>query len=220
MQEMPPQQPPAQPPDYQSVGPPPPFQPAPTQPVDMSGVGATQPIQQQPSAGSAQWFTFSQLRGHPLINISTGEKVGEVGDILLDPRRRMIQAFATKVSVMRLHGPTYVSATNAKIGADAITFQPGGLAQQDEAMLRALPKVSDLLGIRVLTNTGQFLGTVGDVRFDQESGMLLAFEIKPEGGGLKQRLFGSKTSVLPAEGVISFGPDTVVADVNAVSGRQ
>jgi len=215
MQNMPPQ-PPMQPPEYQQGNQQPSFQPPPMQQPGGPPALPVQPAQQAP--GAAQWFTFSQVRGHPLVDISTGEKIGEVGDILLDEHRRMVQAFVSKVGLVHLHGPTYVPLANANIGIDAITFQPTAQTEQDSAIFKALPKVSELIGINVLTNIGELIGSVDDARFDQNNGMLLALEIKPEGAGLKQRLLGSANTVLLLSGVISFGPNLIV-DANAIAGQ-
>lgn len=213
MQNTPPQQPPMQGPEYQPSEAQPGFQPPPMQ--QPGGASAAQPTQQPPVG--AHWFAFSQLRGFPLVDISTGEKIGEVGDILLDQHRHMAQALVTKVGLIHLHGPTYIPLTNANIGRDAITFQPKALTEQDMATLKTLPKVSELLGIRVLSNIGELIGTVADVHLDQNDGTLLAFEIKPEGAALRQRLLGSQNVTLPVSGIISFGPNLIV-DANAIAG--
>lgn len=213
MQNMPPQQPPMQGPEYQPSEAQPGFQPPPMQ--QPGGASAAQPTQQPPVG--VHWFAFSQLRGFPLVDISTGEKIGEVGDILLDQHRHMAQALVTKVGLIHLHGPTYIPLTNANIGRDAITFQPKALTEQDMATLKTLPKVSELLGIRVLSNIGELIGTVADVHLDQNDGTLLAFEIKPEGAALRQRLLGSQNVTLPVSGIISFGPNLIV-DANAIAG--
>lgn len=214
MQNIPPQQPPMQPPEYQPGEAQPGFQPPPIQQPD--GSPAAQSAQQPPAA--VHWFAFSQLCGFPLVDISTGEKIGEVGDILLDEHRRMAQALVTKVGLVHLHGPTYIPLVNASIGRDAITFQPKALTEQDVTLLKALPKVSELLGIHVLSNIGEFIGAVADVHLDQNDGTLLAFEIKPAGAALKQRLLGSQNLTLPVAGIISFGPNLIV-DANAIAGQ-
>lgn len=215
MQNIPPQQPPTQPPEYQQGETQPGFQPPPIQQPGGSPGATSQPAQQSPVG--THWFTFSQLRGHPLVDISTGEKIGEVGDILLDEHRRMAQAFVSKVGLVHLHGPTYIPLVNASIGRDAITFQPKALTVQDLAILKALPKVSEMIGINVLSNIGELIGTVDNARFDQNNGELLALEIKPGSTGLKQRLLGSGNMVLPISGIISFGPN-IIADANTIAG--
>lgn len=214
MYNMPPQQPPMQPPEQQPGEAQPSFQPPPMQQPSVPPTAA-QPA--QPSPPGEHWFAFSQLRGFPLVNTSTGEEIGEVGKILLDEHRRMAQALVIKVGLVHLHRPTYILLANANIGRDVITFQPKALTEQDAALLKALPKVSELIDIKVLSSIGEFIGTVADVYFDQSNGTLLAFEIKPEGAGLKQRLLGSQNMTLPVSGIISFGPNLIV-DANAIVG--
>ena len=203
---------PIQPPSTASSQPTQPLHPSPQAPG--SPLAQSVPPQSGFFAAQANWVTFSQLRGHPLIAITEGRKRGEVYDLLLDQQRRSIQAFATKGRL--IHGPLLVPAAKATIGKDAVTFEPGALAGQDTSWLNDLPKASALLGMRVLTNTGQLLGTVEDIRIDPHTGMLVALELKPEQTGILHRL-GSRRRILPTTGVISYGPDTIVALENTIS---
>ena len=186
-----------------------PLQPLPTQVAGAPRSAQPHPGPQQPTSSvRANWVSFSQLRGHPLVDITEGREIGEVHDLLIDEQRRIIQAFATKGRL--LHGPTFVPALKATIGPDAVTFQPGALAGQDTSWLDKLPRATDLIGMQVLTNTGQLLGTVDDLRLDPNSNSLAALELKPAHTGILHRL-GSGRRLLPASGVISYGPDTIIA---------
>ncbi len=207
MQNNPPQQPPVQPPEYQPGSSSQSFQPPSMQPPNVS-FPSSQPA--QPTPPGTHWFSFSQIRGHPVVDVSTGEKIGEVGDLLLNAERRMVEAFATKVGLLHLHGPEVIPAASASIGADAITFRPGGQGQPDHAALKALPKVSDMIGVHVLTNTGRLLGTVDDARFDQNTKMLLALEVKPADAGIERHVLGGGNLVVPLESVISLGENYMV----------
>ena len=176
------------------------------------------PIPQPPtpsvSPGHANWVTFTQLRGHPLIDITAGKTIGTVDDVLLDEHRKAIQAFRTKGGLF--HRSNLVPAVQATIGADAVTFQPGALSGQDTSWLDALPKASQIIGTRVLTNTGQLLGTVDNLRLDRDGAALIALELVPEQTGIAHRL-GSVRRLLASDSVISYGPDTIVAMETGVS---
>lgn len=225
MQNIPPQQPPIQPPEQPPMQPPeqppgqPGFPPPPMPPSSFQQPGVPPTAQQpmQPPAPGTHWFAFSQLRGFPLVNIGSGEKIGEVGDLLLDEHRRVAQAFVTKVGFIHLRGPTYIPMADANIGRDAITFQPKAITERDIEHMKSLPKVSELIGIRALSNIGELVGTVADAHFDQDDGTLLAFEIKPEGAALRQRMLSSQNMTLPVSGVVSFGPNLIV-DANTIAG--
>lgn len=187
-----------------------------SQPVYQPGENPLPPApapQQARPVQQVNWFSFSHLIGHPLIDVTEGRKIGEVRDLLLDEQRRSIQAFSTKGGL--LHGPIYVPALKATIGVDAVTFQPGALGEQDTSWLDTLPKASRIIGMRVLTDTGKLIGTVDDLRLDPHNGTLLALELKPEHAGILHRL-GSGRRLMPASGVISYGPDTIVAQENAL----
>ncbi len=214
-------QPSQPPPDTFAQPPQPPPQPPPAetfaQPQQQPGAPSAQPQAQPPQGaapGRATWVTFSRLRGHPLIDITKGKRIGVVHDLLFDPQRRTIQAFSTKGGL--LHPSTLVPTAKATIGADAVTFQPGALAGQDTSWLHTLPRASDLIGRRVHSNTGQLLGTVAELRIDPGSNTLLALELAPEQTGAALRL-GSARRLLAANSVISYGPDTIVAREEGLS---
>src|SRR5579885_2538709 len=80
----------------------------PGQPTSPSAWGtATQPGQSAYPGSTpdrTNWITFSQLRGHPLVDITEGKNIGTVDNILLDQQRQVIQAFATRGGILR--GPT------------------------------------------------------------------------------------------------------------------
>lgn len=214
MYNMPPQQPPMQPPEQQPSEAQSNFQ---SPPIQQPSVPPTAAQPAQPSLTGGHWFVFSQLLGFPLVNISSGEKIGEVGDMLLDEHRHVAQALVTKVGFIHLHGPTYIPLAHANIGRDAITIQPKAVTEQEMAQLKTLPKVSELIGVKALSNIGEFIGTVADAHFDQSDGTLLALEIKPEGAALRQRLLGSQNLTLPVSGIVSFGQNLIV-DANAIAG--
>ena len=159
-------------------------------------------------SGRGNWVTFSRLRGHPLIDISAGKTIGTVDDLLLNQQRQAIQAYLTKGSLF--HKSNLVPAMLAKIGADAVTFQPGALAGQDTSWLETLPRASHIMGMRVLSNSGQLLGKVEELRIDPESATLAALELAPEQTGIPHRLGGARR-LLTANSIISYGPDTIIA---------
>ena len=187
----------------------------PVYPPGASPMTAAPLPQQAPLVQRVSWIAFSKLIGHPLIDITEGRKVGEVHDVLLDQQRRFVQAFSTKGGLLR--GPTYVPAMKATIGVDAVTFQPGALEGQNTSWLDTLPKASEIIGMRVLTDTGKLIGTVDDLRLDPHNSTLLALELKPEHAGILHRL-SSGRRLMPATGVISYGPDTIVAQETALMG--
>ncbi len=222
------QQPPYQPPNEWPIQPqqpsqqpsfppppPPPYQPGqpdmaaqpPIQQPDMQPPQpetAPQPTGPSPRGG---WITFSALRKRPLVDRTAGTALGEVHDILLNLQMDRIEAFTTKGGFLR--GSTYVPFGGSTIGTDAITYQPGSLSGQDTAWLDTLPKASNILGAPVLSENGQALGKVADLRFDQSSGQLTGIEIAPERTGLLARR--SKERLLPASGIARIGPDAVIA---------
>jgi uncharacterized protein YrrD len=198
--------PPPQPPGYQ------PNQPGSTAqpPMQPPGSTAQQPgaqYQQTGAPSQGNWITLSALRNRSLVDRSAGTVLGTVHDVLLNPQMDRIEAFTTKGSFLR--SGTHVPFRSSTIGADAITYQPGSLEGQDTSWLDTLPQASNILNVPALSENGQALGKVADLRFDQNTGQLVGIEIAPERTGLFSHR-GSE-QLLPAEGIARIGPDAVIA---------
>lgn len=171
-----------------------------------------QPPGQQNVMGN--WVTFSQLRGHPLVDASKGQEVGEVQDVLLDQRFQGIQALMYKAGLFQ--GSELVPVSQARLGLDAVMFQPGTQTKQDRSAMSHLPKASDIIGRRVLTDTGQLLGVVDDLRFEQYSHRLLGIEVAPEVGG-RERM-GGRAHFLSSSTMLSVGPDAIMVSEEKLGG--
>jgi sporulation protein YlmC with PRC-barrel domain len=167
----------------------------------LSVEGKSAAPQQALSPTNPRLVTYSQLHGHPLVDLSARKQVGEVHDLLLDADWHAIQGFLTKAGLF--HGSSVVPTLKARIGIDAVTFHPGALEGQNTSWLNHLHKASTLLGMRVLSDAGQFLGVVSDLSFDRDTRSMLALTITPEQSDASHRL-DSKRKMLLVGSVISI----------------
>jgi sporulation protein YlmC with PRC-barrel domain len=149
---------------------------------------------------------FSELRGRAVVNLDDARKVGELDDLLWEPAGW--RTVGVKVRTGLFSQPVIVPVEQVKsVGTDAITFsvqttqaQAGGMAPApaqsmeqaapeapaaSAAEARAPAQLTDLLGSKVLTDTGTLLGEVQDVLVDPATLAVTGFVVGT--GGLFAR---------------------------------
>jgi uncharacterized protein YrrD len=131
----------------------------------------------------------SDLIGLPVVTLA-GDDIAEVRDVLFDPAQGEVIGF-TLNKRGRLARRMHESLPRDHISA----IGPNAVMVADEAALStAQPRASgagsgDVLGDRVLTDTGVLIGTVTDAVIDTGSGAVVGYEIQPadEPAGRKGR---------------------------------
>src|SRR5437773_7044933 len=108
----------------------------------------------------------SELAGRPVIDIDAAEKMGTVEKLILDPDGRRVAG----VVIVRGGGfpgnkehTTIPASAVHTIGPDALTVKRDEAGSADIARLEALPRGSDVIGRKVVTQDGRYLGKVDDV---------------------------------------------------------
>lgn len=150
-----------------------------------------------------------RLLGLPVIDIENGRSVGRVSRIILDPRARRVSAFVVASGRWPAEDHVLEWGHARGVGQAAITIRGSHLL----ARPAALPELQPLLrrplrlyGTRVLTEDGEFLGTVEELIIDAQSGEVTQIILSPN--GLAQRLRGHPT--LEADAVLVMGEDAMV----------
>ncbi len=153
---------------------------------------------------------LSRLKGLPIVDVSTGTRIGEVEDVLLSLDHRYVEAFTVRGGFLRKEKA--IPATGATIGEDAIAVRlpPGAEGELDATRAGSLPRAHRLLSLRLLTDAGRIAGKVVDVRLDPRSGLVLAYEVRPVDEGLADRLRRTPPHVLPATAVQQHGEDALI----------
>lgn len=155
--------------------------------------------------------TGKELINAPIFSVSQGEEIGRVHDVIFNPEQGHLVGVTIKVKGGLFRGGKTLllrSENIHSIGDDAITVQSEELPQEIDQ------KVSDyaeeagesVLGKRLMTDEGDFLGKIDDVLVDRHSRRIVAYEVS---GGLWSDLMRGQTDV-PVEHILSVGPDVVV----------
>lgn len=155
--------------------------------------------------------TATQLIGMPVIALDTGANEGEIHDVVYNPRAARLVGFTVLKGAGFFGGGTtrYLadSAVHA-IGTDAVVVQSAGSLEERGGDVNDIAKDAGeaVLGKRLMTDDGSFLGSIDDVLIERETRRVVAYEVS---GGIFQDLYKGQADV-PVDHIISIGKDVVV----------
>lgn len=155
--------------------------------------------------------TGKALLGMPIISLTNGEKIGEVHSVVYSAREGRL------LYVTIPHGGGLFGGGNTlklrvedfhSLGEDAITVQDGSKLIELDRNVKDVESEAgeDILGKRLMTDDGSFLGTIDDVLIDRHSRKLVAYEIS---GGLWRDITRGQSDI-PIDFVGTIGKDVVI----------
>lgn len=163
----------------------------------------------------------SELSGRSVVDIDAAEKLGHIDKIIIDPETRRVAAFLVSNggAFQKDKALTVLPAAAVHaIGPDAVTVRraaevPGAAAHVDQ-----LPRVSDIVGRKVVSRDGRLLGVVDDVLISGADGIIVGYQLADSTalralfGGRKQ----SRAPYLRADVDLRTGRDLIVAPDDAL----
>lgn len=131
----------------------------------------------------------SELVGRAVIDMDAAEKLGKIKEVIVQPDGERVAGFvvARGENILGSGGTLRsipASALNA-IGPDAIVVHGAGLADRSGTELEGLPRMSDVIGHKMVTQTGRLLGSIDDILIDEKDGAVIGFIV---GEGMKSKL--------------------------------
>jgi len=129
----------------------------------------------------------SQLVGRAVIDMEAAERLGKIKEIIVQRDGERVAGFVV------VHGETIVGTGGKRrmipasavhsIGPDAMTVR--GSAMQEVAELDNLPRMSDIIGHKMVTQSGRLLGIIDDVLINRADGTIIGFVV---GEGVRSKL--------------------------------
>lgn len=167
----------------------------------------------------------SELGGRAVVDIEAAEKLGRIDGVLLDPDARCVAGFViSRGSSIFNKGDalTLPASCVHAIGPDAVTVNRGVAVAADELSIDGLPRVSDMVGRKVVSDAGRLLGTVADVLIDERDGRIVGYALRDVGDTFKDLSSKDRDGerhapYLRADANLHAGKDLIVAPENAVS---
>lgn len=131
----------------------------------------------------------SKLIGRSVVDIDAAEKLGKVKEIIVQRDGERVAGFIVSHSenLLGTGGSRRLvpaSVLNA-IGPDAITVRGGGVGETTSGELDSLPRMSDVIGHKMVTQSGRLLGAIDDILINPQDGTIIGFVV---GEGMKSKL--------------------------------
>ena len=129
----------------------------------------------------------SQLVGRAVIDMEAAERLGKIKEIIVQRDGERVAGFIV------VHGETMVATRGKRrmisasavhsIGPDAMTVR--GSSMHELAELENLPRMSDIIGHKMITQSGRLLGVIDDMLINRADGTIVGFVV---GQGVRSKL--------------------------------
>ena len=140
----------------------------------------------------------TDLVGKPVITFDSGRRLARVQDLLVDPERNQVLALLIDPGAVFTSARVIPFGHIKSIGENAIIV-PKRDVVYNVSRIPELKKVFDgrtIKGMRVYSENGDRLGSVGDMILDDHSGEVLYYEVS--GGAIGDAMKGKRT-IVPSE---------------------
>ncbi|MDQ6700852.1 MAG: PRC-barrel domain-containing protein [Acidobacteriota bacterium] len=170
----------------------------------------------------------SGLRGRAVVDMDAAEKMGHVEEVLLDPENSRVAGFILSQGQSLFGGNTTKTLLSASavhaIGPDALTVHQTGAAQDADSLAR-MPRMSDVIGRKIVSQSGKMLGVIEDVLVNGENGRIMGYSLGSSTSlGKLESLFGAAkegaTDYVRGDADLRVGKDVVVVPDDAIMRHQ
>ncbi len=156
----------------------------------------------------------SELKGRAVVSLAQAAKIGTINDVIFDPASN--QVIGLKVRTGLLSGTHILrSADIRSIGGDAVTIDDAALLH-DGGALDEMPTGDDLQNTKVVSYSGDLLGTLEDVAFDVDQLRITQYIMS---GSLWAQLTNARKTFSPIAGLRSGKDLLLVPDAVAAAFR-
>lgn len=148
----------------------------------------------------------SDLIGKPVVTFDTGERIEKIQDLLFDQVNNLLLGFVVDeggwFSGARVLPIDHIQA----LGPDTVIIPDRRAvirADTNQEMRKILERNNVLKGTRIVTTDGQALGTLVDLYFDEQTGVIEGYEVS---GGMYADAVSGR-SFVPAPQTLKIGED-------------
>jgi uncharacterized protein YrrD len=153
--------------------------------------------------------TFSILKGQPVFETTSGQKIGEVSDLCISSNGK-VNGLLVKKGVFFKQSFFLDIQKVTSFGADGVMTQDKGSLEKLKDPEYTLTHQHSLDGMMMLTKSGESLGLLKDVYFQEELGTIIGYEITD---GFFSDLTEGK-QVIQSGKPLAIGKDAIIVDVN------
>ena len=164
------------------------------------------PLSQQEDSLST--IKASELKGRAVVSLTQAEKIGTVTSVILDPAASRVAGLTVRTGI--LGGAKLLRSSDIRsLGIDAVTIHDSSLLHDDTSEvpeLKDLPTLDDMIEMKVISESGQLLGTLGNVEIDADQYQITRYELS---GTLWDQLKHSNRTFAAVPG-LRFGKQLLV----------
>ncbi len=153
--------------------------------------------------------TFSLLKGQPVFETNSGQKIGEVSDLCISSTGK-VDGLLVKKGVFFKQSFFLDIQKVASFGADGVMIKDNASLVKLKDPQYTLTHQQPLDGMMMLSKSGESLGLLKDVYFQEELGTIIGYEITD---GFFSDLTEGK-QVIQSEKPLAIGKDAIIVDVN------
>jgi uncharacterized protein YrrD len=146
--------------------------------------------------------------GQPVLSFADGRRLDTIKDLVLSGTDDSVAALLVDEGGMLSNSRVVPFEAIRSFGRDAVVIEEAQAivsAGDNKEISRILNRDEKLLGKKVVTDTGDGLGSISDMYFDDQSGRILGFEVS--GGVIGDIARG--TSYLAIDEIERMGPDVI-----------
>ena len=159
---------------------------------------------------------YEFVKGLPVVTMAEGKKVGKVDDLVVDPERKAVRWLRLHRGGLLGGERLWVSVEAVRgVGEDAVTInaETDARAPADAPEALALVKARrEIIGNKVITESGQHLGEVRDYEFDPATFALTFLAVS------QARNVVGEVLTIGADKVVAIGEDAIVVTTPAGMG--
>lgn len=150
-----------------------------------------------------------QVINYPIINLNDGAFIGQVSDVVIDPKEIKVVGFEIADKSLFRSKNKYIMFNDVKtIGNFAITIlNRSQLVTDENQVSEHFIRDRFLLGKRMINPFGTFLGKVKNFSFEIQSGKLVTFYLSNEN-------LQGECLTIQADNVLTLGKDVIIANMN------
>lgn len=156
---------------------------------------------------------YKDVLGRPIYSIQEGRRCGRICDVVIDFQAHRILGVIAEGS---WDNPSKVIALESisTFGKDSVMIQSDTQVEapsENNTLAQAISNRINWNNLRVIKDSGEQMGSLTNLMFDDKSGEISNYEIS---GGIFKKLMGG-TASLPKDGVIAVGVDCMVVNHQA-----
>lgn len=146
----------------------------------------------------------------PIISLHEGQKIGYVKSLILDAATKSLAAIVVDSKGFFKDQRIIPYTKIVSVGDDAITIDSGSHVEKTSSLpelLDLVKKKLTIIGTKMVTETGETLGTAEEYYIDSKTGKITQIEIS---GGMLEGLFSGKAWI-SADYIMTIGHDVIIA---------